>query len=311
MADIIQQAYDGKWSATKFTDTVQNYVDPKTGVKPWDQIGQSIRDSELAYYGNKQAWGQQYNDKLQILQQSATAQGLDPAVFGTALPTDAAGNIDPAAIDAAFKDTKSGVNTFFSQFYNNMPDQATVDKYVANHTGFAKTDQGVYGGTLGSTVDALKSYASQMGVASQYLTSGQTAPGTDYFANAASGVQKGNTTLEEQQNYIKQQAIAMYAPFAQRIKEGQTVQALASPYLNAAANLLEVDPSTIDLGATTGLGASVTKALQGDGTTPMSLDAFTTSVKQNPQWLQTTNARNSLMDTANTLLRNFGLVTGE
>ena len=116
--------------------------------------------------------------------------------------------------------------------------------------------------------------------------------------------------MEEQQNYIKQQAIATYAPFANRIKEGMTVQALASPYINTAANLLEISPNKISLGDTQGLGSAVTKALQGDGTSPMALDKFMTSIKQRPEWLQTTNARNSLMDTATTLLRNFGMVTG-
>ena len=55
----------------------------------------------------------------------------------------------------------------------------------------------------------------------------------------------------------------------------------------------------------------VTKALQGDGTNPMNLDAFTTQVKQQPQWLNTKNARDSLMGTASTMLRNFGLVVGQ
>jgi len=36
-----------------------------------------------------------------------------------------------------------------------------------------------------------------------------------------------------------------------------------------------------------------------------------TQVKQRPEWLNTTNARNSLMDTATNMLRNFGLVVGQ
>ena len=40
----------------------------------------------------------------------------------------------------------------------------------------------------------------------------------------------------------------------------------------------------------------------------MSLDQFATQVKQRPEWLQTGNARNSMMDTANQLLRSFGMV---
>ena len=81
--------------------------------------------------------------------------------------------------------------------------------------------------------------------------------------------------------------------------------------MSAASNLLEVAPDSINLSATNGIGYKLSQALQGDGTNPLSLDAFTKQVKQDPAWLQTTNARNSMMDTANTLLRNFGLVTGQ
>ena len=79
----------------------------------------------------------------------------------------------------------------------------------------------------------------------------------------------------------------------------------------AASNLLEVDPSTINLGAATGLGAKVTKALQGDGTNSMALDSFNTYMKQQPEWLNTGNARTSLMDVANTWARDFGKVAAQ
>lgn len=304
MKNILAQAAAGGWNNTRFTNAVKNYSDPTTGQKPWDQIAQAYRDSTLAYYDNKQAWGQQYNDKLDILQKSAIAQGEDSSVFGSKIDLTSS-----AAIDAAYKDQHSGVNSFFNVYYNNVPDQVTIDKYVSNHTSLAKTDNNIYAGVIGQNADALTSYADSMGISPMLLPAQQGAPG-DYFANAAKAIQDGTTTMEEQQNYIKQQAIATYAPFANRIKEGMTVQALASPYINTAANLLEISPSKISLGDTQGLGSAVTKALQGDGTAPMALDKFMTSIKQRPEWLQTTNARNSLMDTATTLLRNFGMVTG-
>ena len=305
MANILKDAASQGWNAQKFTQEVKSYKDPTSGQSPWDALGAAYRDSTLAYYDNKAAWGQQYNDKLTILQQSAIRQGLDPAAFGTQIDL-----TDPKAIDAAYKDQHSGVNSFFNAFYNNMPDMGVIDKYVSNHTTLAKTDQNVYAGIISQNVDALKSYANDMGVASQYLPKVQGSTG-DYFGNAAKLIQDGNTTLQEQQNYIKDQAISMYAPFANRIKEGMSVKALASPYVNAASNLLEnQDQTAFDLSSTTGYGSMITKAMQGDGQTPMALDKFVTSIKQRPEWLQTSNARNSLMDTATQLLRNFGMVTG-
>lgn len=303
MKSILTQAISGRWDATKFTNAIKTYT--VDGVSPWTQLGASYRNSTIDYFNDKASWARQYNDKLAILQKSAVDQGLDPSVFGQEININ-----DSKSIDAAYKDQHSGVNTFFNTYYGNMPDMATIDKYVANHTGLAKTDQNVYAGVIGQNIDTLKAYANDMGIASQYLPAQQGGAG-DYFSNVALNIQKGTTTLQEQQNYLRDQAAAMYTPFANRIKEGMSVRALASPYINAASNLLEnTDPNAFDLGSTTGYGSMVTKAMQGDGTTPMSLDKFVTSVKQRPEWLQTSNARNSLMDTATSLLRNFGMVTG-
>jgi len=310
MKNLLTQAATNGWTATKFTNEVKNYVDPTSGQKPWDQLSASYRDSSLAYYDNKQAWAQQYNDKLKILKDSAVRQGEDPSVFGDYIPMSADGKtIDSKAIDAAYADQHSGMNTFFNSYYNNTPDQGTVDRYVSAHTTLAKTDNNIYAGVIGQNIDTLKQYASDMGISSMYLPATQGGSG-DWYANTAKLIQDGTKTLEQAQNELQQTAMATYKPFANRIKEGMSVKALASPYLNAAANLLEVSPDTIDLGASTGLGYDITKHLQGDGNTSTPLDQFITSIKQRPEWLQTTNARNSLMDTATTFLRNMGMVTG-
>jgi len=313
MNDILSQAIAGNWSAQKFTDSVQAYNNGKN----WQSIGQSIRDSELAYYGNKQAWAQQYNDKLQILQNSALAQGLDPSVFGAALDLS-----NPNAIDAAFKDANNPINQYFTQYYNNTPDQTVIDRYVANHSSIkAIANNGVttVGGTLAANAAALRSYAAQYGVSPMYLGANATwtnaagsvnNPGSDYFTNAADAIAKGYTTVESEQALYRAQAANMYKPFADQINNGYSVSQLASPYTSAVSNLLEVSPDSVKLGDTTGLGSLVTKALQGDGTNPTTLDQFTSQVKARPEWLNTTNARNSLMDTATSLLRNFGLVVG-
>jgi len=305
MNDILQQAINGNWTSTKFIDAIQSF----NGGKNWQSIGQSVRDSQEAYFGNKQAWAQQYNDKLDILKKSAIAQGLDPSAFGNALNLN-----DVNSIDAAFKDSGSAMNTFFNQYYNNIPDQATLDKYVANHSTIAKQANNALSGTLATTAASLKNYASQYGVASQYLgpnwsnANGTVSDSTDYFTNAASAIAKGLTSADSEQALYRQQAMNIYKPFAQQIANGYSVAQLAQPYTSTVQNLLEIPGQPIDLGSSTGYGAMVTKALQGDGTNPMSLDQFTTQVKQRPEWLQTGNARNSLMDTANQLLHSFGLV---
>lgn len=306
IAKILDQAVTQKWDAKKFTDAIS--VAPEYAA--W---GKSVQDLNISYYGDPthQAWAQQYNDKLEILKQSALAQGLDPSVFGDKIDTS-----NPSAIQAAFADKNNGVNAYLTQYFNNAPSQTIIDQYVANHAGLAKTAGGVLGGTLAATAQDLRSYAASMGVASQYLSpswtgaQGQVNTGQDYWTNAAQAIQKGFTTSEAEKNLYRQQAQNIYKPFAQQIANGYSVSQLASPYTSAVQNLLELGGQPIDLGATTGYGAMVTKALQGDGTNPVNLDQFTTQIKQRPEWLQTSNARNSLMDTATQLLRNFGMVVG-
>ena len=312
MKDLLAQAATNGWTSAKFTSEVRNYTDPTTGQKPWDQIAQGYRDSSLAYYDNKQAWAQQYNDKLKILKQSAIKQGEDPNVFGDYIPLAADGKtIDSKAIDAAYADQHSGMNTFFSTYYNNMPDQPVIDNYVSTHSTLAKTDQGIYAGQVAANIDTLKKYSNDMGISPMYLPPVSSQGGSgDWYANNAKLIQDGSKTIEQVQNELKQVAMATYKPFANRINEGMTVRSLASPYLNAAGNLLESSPDTIDLGSSSGLGYDITKALQGDGTNPTTLDSFMTQIKQRPEWLQTKNARDSIMDTATTFLRNMGMVTG-
>ena len=307
LAKILDQAVTNNWTANKFSNAVNSAPE----YAAW---GKAIQDGNNAYYGDPthQSWAQQYNDKLQLLQQSALQQGIDPSVFGDKIDTS-----NPNAIQAAFTDKNNGVNAYLSQYFNNAPSQAILDQFVANHAGLQKQAGGALSGTIATNAQTLKSYAASMGIASQYLTptwtdanGNKVASGTDYFTNAAQAIAQGHTTLDSEQALYRQQAQNIYKPFAQQIANGYSVSQLAAPYTSAVQNLLELGSQPIDLGSTTGYGAMVTKALQGDGTNPVNLDQFTTAIKQKPEWLQTTNARNSLMDTASTLLRNFGLVVG-
>jgi hypothetical protein len=166
------------------------------------------------------------------------------------------------------------------------------------------------GGDKATNVNQLRSWAKDYGLNSLVLPSG--AAGADYATNAADSIEKGNSTLDTWKTDMMTQAANIYKPFAKQIMDGATVSSLAAPYTNVLSNLLEnVDPSSVDLSSPTGYGAMVSKALQGtDPANPaaMSLDQFATQVKQRPEWLNTQNARNGMMDTANQLLHSFGLV---
>lgn len=318
MKTILTNAINAKETPDKFVQTIQNYVDPTTGEKPWNGIAQSVKDSTEAFYSNESAWAQDYNTKLGQLQKSAIAQGLDPSYFGSIIDVS-----DPKAVEAAFKDSNSPMMSFVNSWYGNSNlTPALIDNYVAQHATLMKGNNGGPQGAIATLATNLKNYASQYGVNSMFAnptwtgtnSSGQSASFSqngDYWTNAAQAIQAGYTSADTLQSNIRNTAANIYKPFATQIQNGYSLSDLAQPYMSAASNLLEVAPQSIDLGATSGVGYKLSQALQGDGTNPLSLDAFTKQVKQDPAWLQTTNARNSMMDTADTLLRNFGLVTGQ
>lgn len=300
LSNLLSQAMDPKnqWGADKWKLAYQN--------SQWFQSTLADRrDEQLARYSDKGAYATRYNALVDQIQSMAKSEGIDTSMFGGKITPDKVDSIDP----------NSSMGYLMQHYYRTDPPSDILSKYVAQHGTIAKSGSGVTGGQIAATANDLRSYAASMGISSQFLTptwkgDGITTGG-DYFTNAAQASLAGYTNPEAEKNLMKQQAMNMYKPFAAQLEKGYTVSQLANPYTSAASQLLEVAPESINLGASTGLGYDVTKALQGDGTNATSLDQFMTSVKKRPEWLNTTNARNTLMDTATTLLRNFGLVVGQ
>jgi len=303
MENYLNQAIKGGWTADKFTQAI--HADPN-----WQKVGQSTRDYDTAFYGNAQAWAQQYNDKLKLLQESALRQGYDPSIFGQSLGD----NPTPDQIKAAAAGN-SGTNTFLQAYFSNTPDQTTLDRFVASHASIStQADKFTPEGKLATTAAGLKQYAQQYGINPNTLPSqwtgaaGQGKATGDWFTSTADAISQGYTTLDSEQAAMRTKAAQLYKPFAAQIANGESVQSLAGSYLGTASNLLEKPADNFTLGDFTGTNGLITKALQGDGTNPLPLDQFMSQIKATPEWLTTGNARNSLMDTASSILQGFGLV---
>jgi len=302
LSNLLNTALSENWSATKWQAEYEN-------TNWYQQHGAAYISSETDRLADPGKYAEAYNNLLQQMIITGQNEGINVSSFGGPITADQAKAMDPSKPNA--------VATMLQNYYNVAPDATVLSQYVAKNGQLALANPNTPEGAIATTAQTLRTNAANMGVASQYLTPSWTnanganvSQGSDYFTNAALAVQQGLTTVDSENALYRSQAQAIYKPFAQQIANGASVAQLAQPYTSAAANLLEVDPSTINLGATTGTGSLVTKALQGDGTNAMSLDSFTTQVKQQPAWLNTMNAKSSVMDTANTLLRNFGLVTG-
>ena len=302
---ILNQAIAGNWTADKFTKAVSN-------APEWGTFGKSTQDYYTGFYGDPthQAWAQQYDDKLKILQNQARLAGYDPSVFGNFLGP----NPTQDAINKVFNGN-DGTTQFLKQYYSNMPDATTLSTWVATHATMAKQADGFTPeGQLATQAANLKSYAQQYGLNPNTLpkqwsgAAGQGASTGDYFSSAADAIAKGYTTADSEQAAMRAQAVGIYKPFATQIGNGMSVAQLAQPYTNAASNLLEKSGDSFTLGDYTGVNGLLTKALTGDGTQSIPLDQFMTQIKKDPAWLLTGNARNSIMDTASQLLGGMGMV---
>jgi peptidoglycan hydrolase-like protein with peptidoglycan-binding domain len=190
-----------------------------------------------------------------------------------------------------------------------------------------------YGGDpssgLGAQIDQLRKMSADYG----YPVS------TAQLNVAAQEILSGKSTLQTWTNSLKNYAKGMFPALSSAIDEGQTVKDAAAPYLTTYQNTLELDPNAIDLSK----DATLRKALNyqtpqstipnhNAATTPlkiartptkttvtgptadktptsslMPLWQFENTLKQDPRWLKTQQANDSLLQSGSQVLKDFGL----
>jgi hypothetical protein len=91
------------------------------------------------------------------------------------------------------------------------------------------------------------------------------------------------------------------------IDAGMNIRQIASPYLQSYAQILEVNPDTVNLN-----DPALARALQGAPNKQgqiesQSLWSFEKSLKKDPRWLKTKNAHTSMTDLALRIGQDMGL----
>lgn len=154
-------------------------------------------------------------------------------------------------------------------------------------------------GTAGEIRQALQQTAFRNGIAIN----------ESYTSTAAARVARGETTVENEQQRLRQQYAKALAPgFAKEIDSGMDLYDLASPYMQTMAQTLELNPSDIDLFDPTikrALASSSDKDGQ-VGSTP--LWQFQQNLRQDPRYMRTNQAQNDVMATGKKVLADMGLV---
>lgn len=182
----------------------------------------------------------------------------------------------------------------------NMND-SQVNGYLSKYLDLSQ--QGHFSGYAGQVELGLREYARDMGIP---LTD-------DYVKNAVTGIVAGTDTLQARRAYIQTTAASAFPAYADLINQGVTVGQIAAPYLATQAKLWEVDPNKIDLFDHTLRAALTSVTSDGKTDTPQQIPLyqFEKNLRQDPRWLQTNNARESIMSTSKKVLTDMGLVGGD
>jgi len=288
-------AKGGAWTKQKFIDTVQK--DPR-----WAAMGQAMQKAQEDFYGSGgAAWYTSYDRLWNMMYNNAIQQGLDPSALGPELKA-----TDTAGISAAFKDPNNPVTAYLNMHYSDpsaLNDSVALGHYVATHAKIAYNPaSGTPQGDIANNSLQLRTLANDWGMSGLY-TDAQL---QDYAQKMEQGLQGYDLNSFTAAN--KAHAINMYKPFADTLQNGsQTLAQLAQPYISTLSGLLEIDPSNVDLGATSGYGNIISKAMMGDGTKAVDPLTFANTVRSLPEWLNTQNAQKSLLSAGDQLIAKMGL----
>lgn len=115
-----------------------------------------------------------------------------------------------------------------------------------------------------------------------------------HLLDLSDSVSKGKVQMADAEAYVRQVAASAFPAYSdQIINKGLTVQQLAAPYIGSMAKLLEIDPNSISLNDNTIKGALSAKDAKGQPTTTPIYD-FEKQLRNDPRWLKTTNAKQSI-----------------
>jgi hypothetical protein len=278
-----------------------------------------------AQYGSRVALVKN-NPELQAIFNQAVAEKWNPAKFSAAFessnwfqsngPTWRAAEVARASDLGAWNAALTAVKNQIAQASRDMGfelNPADVDK-LADDTLHLSWGQGVdesllkqhiatvgritgTGGEAANTIQTLKEQAGNMGV--QYAD--------DWFANAAKGTLSGQSNMDYYNTKIREDAKSKYAAFADQIDKGQTVAAIASPYIQSMARILEIPSTDIDLNDPT-----ISQALTGfdaqNKPVAKPVWAFERELKTDDRYFKTNTAVRDMTGLASEIARQFGKI---
>jgi hypothetical protein len=160
---------------------------------------------------------------------------------------------------------------------------------------YVKTVNGVYNGAAATDSDTIRQTAWRNGV---HLSDAS-------LQSYVQQIAQGKATVGFFQNYVRGMAKQLAPGYSDQLDSGMDLYDIANPYIQAKAKILEMNPADVDL-----FDGDIRNALSSKGSdgkpASQSLWQFEQSMRQNPLWLKTQNAQDSVMGVAHKVLQDFG-----
>ena len=125
--------------------------------------------------------------------------------------------------------------------------------------------------------------------------------------NQAQLVVRKLATTKDFEDQVKQQAISAYPGYADQLNGGQTMDQIASPYMQTMAQELDLPTTSISLQDPTIKSALNGLNEKGQPTGKTLLD-FTTQLRQDPRWAKTQGAQDQAMSVGKKVLGDMGMI---
>jgi hypothetical protein len=174
--------------------------------------------------------------------------------------------------------------------WNDSQIKDTLSSYV-------HTMNGVYNGQAGADADQLKQSAWRNGIKVSSATA----------QSWVQSIAAGKTSVNYYQDLLRKQAKTLAPGFSNELDSGMDLFDIASPYMQSKAQILQLDPASIDLFDNDVRGALSAKDAKGQPTSK-SLWEFEQSMRNDPRYLKTDAARDQAYSTAHKVLSDFGLM---
>jgi len=244
-----------------------------------DQFVAELRDTK---------WYKQHNETWR---QNALLKSTDPATYRDRLQE----------IRATLKDMAASMGATLSDHQmDQVAENALMfgwsDAQISNTLAdYVKRIKGSFVGDAGSAQDELEAFARDMGVRVN----------REWINNAVRNMSDGDWDIQRAKDKITRIAVSQFPNLADDLKSGSTVYDLAAGYLNTKAQLLELNPSQVDL-----FDKDVRRALSSrdkDGKPGMmTLWEFEQKVRSDPAWKETNNGRETIAQGMMKVLQDFG-----